>query len=242
MKFKFLLCIDDTDELGGDISTGLLAEEIAAFIGSFAPVSFVTRHQLLLDPRINYTSHNSCMCLEAMLDEAQKERALNFALDLLEHKCAPSAEPGIAAVFEKDLLSAQGLINFGKSAKEIFLKPRQAFETAREQNVFLKELKSSARGVIGALAGIGLRLSGNYGKIRGKFELEKSNLSVRELLDLNFIEAVADENFKPLFPDERVKLIGALKPVFLDFKATLLVKKEAGGGFRNLSVKELRNF
>ena len=56
MKFKFLLCIDDTDELGGEISTGLLAEEIATFAGSFAPVSFVTRHQLLLDPRINYTT------------------------------------------------------------------------------------------------------------------------------------------------------------------------------------------
>ena len=53
---------------------------------------------------------------------------------------------------------------------------------------------------------------------------------------------VADENFKPLSPNERVNLIGALKPVFLDFKATLLVKKEAGGGFRNLSVKELRGF
>ncbi len=53
---------------------------------------------------------------------------------------------------------------------------------------------------------------------------------------------VADENFKPLLPDKRVNLIGALKPVFLDFKATLLVKKEAGGRFRNLSVKELRDF
>ena len=67
-------------------------------------------------------------------------------------------------------------------------------------------------------------------------------MSVAELLDLNFIEAVADENFKPLSPDERVNLIGALKPVFLDFKATLLVKKETDGGFRNLSVKELRDF
>lgn len=57
------------------------------------------------------------------------------------------------------------------------------------QNVFLKELKSGARGVIGVLAGI-----------------------------------------------------GALKPVFLDFKATLLVKKESDGGFKNLSVKELRDF
>ena len=242
MKFKFLLCIDDTDELGGEISTGLLAEEIAAFIGSFAPVSFVTRHQLLLDPRINYTSHNSCMCMKALLTEEQKQSALNFAIELLERKSAPSAEPGIAAAFEKDLLSAQELISFGRSAKEIFLKPQQAFWKAALQNVFLKELKSGARGVIGALAGIGLRLSGSDGKIRGKFELKESNLSVAELLDLNFIEAVADENFKPLSPDERVNLIGALKPVFLDFKATLLVKKETDGGFRNLSVKGLRDF
>ena len=242
MKFKFLLCIDDTDELGGEISTGLLAEEIAAFAGSFAPVSFVTRHQLLLDPRINYTSHNSCMCLEARLSESQKQSVLNFAIELLERKSAPSAEPGIAAAFEKDIVNAQELISFGKSAKEIFLSTERALETAREQNVFLKELKSGARGVIGALAGIGLRLSGNDGKIRGKFELKKSNLNVAELLGLNFIEAVADENLKPLSPNERVNLIGALKPVFLDFKATLLVKKEAGGSFRNLSVKELRGF
>ena len=242
MKFKFLLCIDDTDELGGDISTGLLAEEIAAFAGSFAPVSFVTRHQLLLDPRINYTSHNSSMCLEARLTESQKQRVLDFALELLERKSAPSAQPGIAAAFEKDIVNAAKLINFGKSAKEIFLSTEQAFETASTQNVFLKELKSGARGVIGALAGIGLRLSGNDGKIRGKFELKESNLSVAELLGLNFIEAVADEIFKPLSPDERVNLIGALKPVFLDFKATLLVNKEADGSFRNLSVKELWGF
>ena len=43
-------------------------------------------------------------------------------------------------------------------------------------------------------------------------------------------------------PGGRINLIGALKPVFLDFKATLLVKKEVDGGFRNLSVKELRDF
>ena len=127
MKFKFLLCIDDTDELGGEISTELLAEGITTFIGSFAPVSFVAHHQLLLDPRINYALHNSCMYLESPLAEAQKEGALNFAIELPERKCAPSAKLGIAAAFEKDILNAQGLINFGKSAKEIFLKPQQAF-------------------------------------------------------------------------------------------------------------------
>jgi thiazole biosynthesis protein thiG len=124
----------------------------------------------------------------------------------------------------------------------MLLTTKQAFDIAIAQNVFLKALTPNANGVIGALAGIGLRLSGSDGKIRGKFELEKSNLSVCELLRLNFVEAVVDENFKSLLLDERVNLIGALKPVFLDFKATLLVKKESDGGFRNLSVKELRDF
>ncbi|WP_297917028.1 hypothetical protein [uncultured Campylobacter sp.] len=232
MKFKFLLCIDDTDELGGEISTGLLAEEIAAFAGSFAPVSFVTRHQLLLDPRINYTSHNSCMCFEAWLSESQKQSVLNFALELLERKSALGAEPGIAAAFEKDILNVQELINFGRSAKEIFLSMERAFETASAQNVFLKELKSGARGVIGALAGIGLRLSGNDGKIRGKFELKESNLSVAELLGLNFIEAVADKNFKPLSPDERVNLIGAQKPIRNFTRSKFCLNLFGGGDFK----------
>ncbi len=227
-------------ELGGEIFHGTAGRRDSRVYRLFRARLFRHAPLVLLDLRINCTSHNSSMCLKARLTESQKQSALNFALDLLWHKCTSGAKPGIAATFEKDIANVQELINFGRSAKEIFLSTERAFKTASTQNVFLKELKSGARGVIGAPAGIGLRLSGNDGKIRGKFELEKSNLSVRELLGLNFIEALADENFKPLSPNELVNLIGALKPVFLDFKATLLVKKEAGGGFRNLNVKELR--
>ena len=44
--------------------------------------------------------------------------------------------PGIAAAFEKDILSAQELISFGRNAKEIYLSTKQAFEEAALQNVF----------------------------------------------------------------------------------------------------------
>ena len=91
-------------------------------------------------------------------------------------------------------------------------------ESSRVRDRTRRDMFISSQRFIGALAGIGLRLSGNDGKIRCKFELKESNLSVAELLGLNFIEAVADENFKPLSPDELVNLISALKPVFLDFK------------------------
>jgi hypothetical protein len=85
------------------------------------------------------------MCFEAWLTESQKQSAINFALDLLEHKCAPSAESGIAAVFGKDILSAQGLINFGKSVKEIFLKPQQAFGGRLEKRIFKRAKRRSRR-------------------------------------------------------------------------------------------------
>ena len=241
MGREFLLCIDDTDELGGEISTGGLAEEIASCISSFAKTSFITRHQLLLDPRINYTSHNSSMCLVAEISTKQREKVLNFAIDLIASKCAKSAEPGLAATFKDEIADIAGLINFGKSAKEKLISIEQACEMAKQQNIFLKSIKPKAHGVIGALAGIGLRLSGFDGKIRGKFKLNEPKLSIAKLLELPYIHAVLDESFKPLAKDEVINLNDAIKPIFWDHKPTLLVRKEASG-FRNLSVKELREF
>ena len=241
MEREFLLCVDDTDELGGEISTGGLAEEIALYMGSFAKISFITRHQLLLDPRINYTSHNSSMCLVAEISTKQREKVLNFALHLITSKCAKSSEPGLAAVFKDEITDRSRLIEFGKSAKEKLITIEKACEMAKQQNIFLKSIKPNAHGVIGALAGIGLRLSGNDGKVRGKFKPNAQKLSVNELLSLPYIKAVMDESFKPLANDEMINLNEAIKPIFWDHKPTLLVRKEASG-FRNLGVKELREF
>ena len=93
-----------------------------------------------------------------------------------------------------------------------------------------------------ALAGIGLRLSGDDGKIRGKFNLNEPKLSVAKLTDLPFIEAVLDENFKELAKDEMINLDSALKPIFWNHKASLLVRKDKNGESRNLNIKELRKF
>ena len=93
-----------------------------------------------------------------------------------------------------------------------------------------------------ALAGIGLRLSGDDGKIRGKFKLNEPKLNVTKLTELPFIEAVLDENFKELAKDEMVNLDSTLKPIFWHHKATLLVQKDKNGEFRNLNIKELREF
>ena len=60
-----LLGLDDTDILGHKPGTGRLARDLAAHLADTFPVraAGVVRHQLLVDPRIPYTSHNSPACV-----------------------------------------------------------------------------------------------------------------------------------------------------------------------------------
>ena len=60
----YLLGIDDTDNLESR-GTGHRARQMADWLAEnkLAQPQGITRHQLLVDPRIPYTSHNSSACL-----------------------------------------------------------------------------------------------------------------------------------------------------------------------------------
>lgn len=77
---RILIGIDDTDNLESR-GTGYMARQLGAMLseGGLALVEGITRHQLLLDPQIPYTSHNSSACLLV--------RANQDKLDELAHHC-----------------------------------------------------------------------------------------------------------------------------------------------------------
>ena len=62
---QVLLGVDDTDVLGHKPGTGRLARDLGAHLEHrrLARLVGVVRQQLLVDPRIPYTSHNSPACL-----------------------------------------------------------------------------------------------------------------------------------------------------------------------------------
>ena len=67
---KFFLCIDDTDDMEKTVGTGEIAQIIFSGLkreGCKMEYT-ITRHQLLLDDNIDYTSHNSSMCMEGETD------------------------------------------------------------------------------------------------------------------------------------------------------------------------------
>ncbi|WP_062541763.1 hypothetical protein, partial [Mycobacterium celatum] len=163
-----LIGIDDTDDLWspgtGRRARALLRELAAAGLGSPAGA---TRHQLLVDDRIPYTSHNSSACLAwRSVDgnpDAVAARVIELAGKLLEQVCPPDADPGLAVAIPGRLHDPAALIQFGRRAKREVLCANDARELATMLGVHLSGHGGTEGGVLGALAAVGLHLSGNDG-------------------------------------------------------------------------------
>lgn len=70
-----------------------------------------------------------------------------------------------------EILDPKRLIEFGKMAKQAVTNKQAAYDLARETGIHLSEQGGTGDGVIGAIAGIGLRLSGNDGRYCGWYLL-----------------------------------------------------------------------
>lgn len=192
-----LCCVDDTDDLEGESSTGNVAEAIAeAFIGLGAGIVLgITRHQLLLSGEVAYTSHNSAMCFMALVPPAAVGPCKARAVEILEAMSVESADPGLCLAVLPSGWDAQAqgrkagdrgtvplsplgreigmLTSFGKKAKSEVCTKEEAYGVAEAVPwVDLSEHGGTGQGVIGALAGVGLRLDGNDGRLRGKWDLK----------------------------------------------------------------------
>ncbi|DAB30358.1 MAG TPA: thiamine biosynthesis protein ThiG [Sulfurimonas sp. UBA12504] len=236
-KFKTYIAIDDTDEIGYFTSTGEICEEIREHVERcYSKTTPITRHQLLLHADIPYTSHNSSMCFTCHLSEREFEKIKLFIVDYVLSMSASSSAPGICMGFEKDIADKNAFIEYGLDAKKKVLTKDEAYKMAREQNLFLKELKNRGDGVIGALAGVALRLSGNDGRIKGKITLDKKSVSVKEILDLGFFDEVRLSNGTMADTNAMVLIKEYLKGVYLEHKSVLLV--EENNGFYKPLIKE----
>ncbi|MBT7697710.1 MAG: hypothetical protein HN737_09920, partial [Desulfobacterales bacterium] len=120
------------------------------------------------------------------------------------------------------------LIGFGLRAKQTVLTKNDAYELAKELDIHLSEHGGTGDGVVGALAGTGLRLSGNDGRFRGWYHLGRAGetISVKSLKSHSSIDVVKSEDGETL-SDETIVIIGGdeLKPVLQDAKQVILVEK-----------------
>jgi hypothetical protein len=227
-----LIGIDDTDDLWspgtGRRARELLAELAGAGLGTPAGA---TRHQLLVDDRIPYTTHNSSACLAwrspAADPDALRAEIIEFAGQFLEKVCPPDADPGLAVAVPARLDdTAATLVEFGRRAKQDVLRTEQARQLAARLGVHLSGHGGTHDGVLGALAGVGLHLSGNDGlfiTLPGLEELPGA-ATMDQLRALVPIDDARDDTHRRPGPDELIELGDWVRPVLLDNCAVLLLE------------------
>jgi len=244
---NLLIAIDDTDDVG-TLGTGEILENMCKELAAKYQVTFtgITRHQLLIHQDIKYTSHNSSMCCIIKTDPNHLPVIIEFAQEYLKTQSAPGSDPGLCLVVQEKLCEQDisSLISWGRLAKNEILTKDLAYTFARELGIHLSEHGGTGDGVIGALAGIGLRLSGNDGRFKGKLDIPdgKEFLTVQELLAIPTIEKVLTEENQELAPHEIVILTDKIKTVFIDHHSVLPVRIKADGSYVNLSRKELKRY
>ncbi len=246
---RVLICIDDTDNLESR-GTGALASQLARELeeNGWGKSMFVTRHQLLVHPDIPYTSHNSAMCFAADIDGTSLESVIRHAAAFLGRESAPGSDPGLCVAAVEGLADAATLVDFGKKAKQTVLTTADARAVAQRLGVHLSGHGGSGQGVIGALAGAGLRLSGNDGRLKGHLEIPANNgvATVGEISSHPNVDEVRSLDGETVPPEEAVLLGEKVKTVLLAGKSVLLVEPNEGAAngakWRTLSRQQLRGY
>jgi tRNA(Ile2) C34 agmatinyltransferase TiaS len=156
----FFIGLDDTDTLDSR-GTGYLARQIAATLAVDYPVLGVTRHQLLLDPRVPCTKNNSSAAIllnaDGNLDPtALLDRVRTLVLD--GHQ--PGSDPGLCIAYA---VSA-AITEFGRRAQRQLVTQDEAQALAVAHDLPLLGLGGTKDGIIGALAAVGLAASGDDGR------------------------------------------------------------------------------
>jgi hypothetical protein len=244
---RCLIAIDDTDNLESR-GTGFRARQLGSLLSEagLARLRGITRHQLYVHPSIPFTSHNSSACLDVDLDGGGLQKLREFCREFLANESADGSDAGFCAARFDDVDEA--LVDFGHKAKRSVLTCEQAHELAAARGLHLEGVTGARIGVIGALAAVGLRRSGNDGRfiwLAGVRELTGTATAGR-LLATTGIDSIESLDGWPLSADAEVTLDPWPRPVLLHDRAVLLTEPLGStnepNSWRILSKEAIRRY
>ena len=225
----WLIGIDDTD-MPDTRGTGRLARMLAADLTARGYVcSGVTRHQLLVHPDVPYTSHNSAACVGVEDDKRNMARLFHWLCDYVAEQSPEGADPGLCVAPEEDVTEA--VRRFGQRAAREVVSLSEAVGLGASAGLLHAGLGGTRDGMIGALAAVGLRATGDDGRfieLKRIREVEERP-TVRRLLDAG-VDEVTSRNGETPSSDETVETFGWLRPQLRGGRAVLFVERSEDDG------------
>lgn len=216
--------VDDTDTLDS-VGTGQVARGLANHIEQLGLGKSlgVSRHQLLVNDAIKYTSHNSAKGL-AFRTEASAADLYRPAIGYLKSIFVEGSDPGLC-ICPEDKINRE-ILNYSISSQQKVLQKNEAIDLSSKYDIILQEIGGDGSGIIGALAAVGLRAGGNDGRLvdlKGIREIT-GLISVEDIKKRTDIISVQDLEGN-LIPDNVIiDSLNWIKPSLVHGKPILRVK------------------
>jgi hypothetical protein len=221
---RYLLGIDDTDNLESR-GTGYRVRQLADWLAEkqlVVPLG-ITRHQLLVDPQIPYTSHNSSACLS--VETETPDDVWEASREFLLRESAPGSDAGLTLAKWDSINDC--VLSFAKRAKITVLTMPEAEQTASQSQIRCEGLTGTHCGIIGALSAVGLHRAGNDGRflwLPGLRDLTGRH-SVGEICAMGHVDRVCTLSHSDLHPKSIVDVGEWVRPVLRDGRSTLYVEE-----------------
>ncbi len=228
---------DDTDSVTSDFGTGKVARRYKKSLPAGCKIRGVVRQQLLVDPAIPYTSHNSSACVMVECPESSYFDVLkSAAIAHIENMSVSGSDPGLCLVAEGDS-ALPALEVFGVLCTRKVVSPQDAVEAAG--GAHLSGHGGTNGGMIGAAAAVGLTASGWSGRFIEYEDLRNfpQRVAVAELLKKNIRVVSLDRDACCPRPEDIVDTKGWLRPRLWGHEAVLPVKPAGDGLWESLGEK-----
>lgn len=240
---KFLIAIDDTDNTESR-GTGFRARELGDILGHLENTIYcdVTRHQLLFDSRIPYTSHNSAACI-SIESKLHIQFLHEICAKYLIENAADGSDAGLCIIpFDGVSLEIE---KWGERAKKEILTMSEAYEIALKSNAILEGYTGTKGGIIGSLAAVGLRKAGKDGRflhVKGMRQLS-GKFDIQNLFTVADIDEIIDLNTGLIINSGSILLEEWWRPVLKNNKKILFVESSKNDNYEwtNLSKDLIRS-
>jgi len=222
---KLIIAIDDTDNLESR-GTGFRARQLGLSLEDlgYAQLLSITRHQLLVDERIPYTSHNSSasLLINSLVDI---KSIIDLCALYLKEESAEGSDAGLC-VAEYDCVSDK-IIEWGHRAKTEVLTLEEAHLFAKNEGIFLEGYKGLKIGVIGSLAAVGLRKEGCDGRLLWLRNMRETTgiFNISEYLKIIGIENISDKDCIFVPENDKIFVGEWCRPIHKKNKITLIIEK-----------------
>ena len=243
---RFLIGLDDTDNPRTS-STGLLARRLGLHLqeNGLGRLEAITRHQLIINPLVPCTTHNSAICLTFEADQEKRNELELSCRSFILREYSTGADAGFALASWGQITAE--VFTWARTAKTRVLSRMDAIKTARSAGIAIAGLTGSGAGVIGALAAIGLRYRGEDGRFLWLPNLNELSgiytcTKITDLVPIDRIESLRGHSPRP---NEKIEVGEWVRPILRDGRCVLLVEEERSNlaiNWHTLDMDKVRKF